>query len=383
MGQNKLTDEFATITEERIRFLEDTNRTYISILDILSSDDIQTGLNSESVFSATLWQAKRLLPFREMGILVNIEDSNLAMALSEPRSSEEELHVDVNALIMDGTLSRALYRYQSIMVPATRGEYSILLHVIATKTRINGMFVGRLHRARKPIDTPSLNALTIILGYTAHALENITLQAMFRENIQDLEQSVRAKNMELEVTTRQLKKSNEQLEIVSNTDHLTRIYNRRFLMKELDREMRLARMNMTFFSIIILDIDYFKSVNDSYGHQNGDLVIIAVAELVQNKMRGRDLVARYGGEEFVVLMPETSLNAAVRIAERLRTSVREISFSSPMENLTITISLGVATFLPGIVDDSDSLIRHADKALYRAKNSGRDRVEQMELNKNG
>jgi diguanylate cyclase (GGDEF)-like protein len=371
------------IAEERISYLEEANRTYVSILDMLSSDDFQAeltrGNSPEDVFRATLSQVKRLLPFQGVGILENLEDSSFAMALSEPHSLRDELLVDVDVLIKDGTFFWALSRNQSILVPSASGGYSILLHVIATRDRIRGMFIGRLFNDQNTLDPPSLNALSITLRSAAHAVESITLYAMLREHLHTLELTVQERTAELEKTALELKRSNEKLEALSNTDHLTHIYNRRFLMEELDREMLRARRNRTSLSLIILDIDHFKSVNDTYGHQNGDLVIIAVAEIIQKRMRCHDMVARYGGEEFVVVLPETSLCDAVQIAERLRNSVREISFPSPMENLKIRISLGVATFPSDSIDGPDSLIRYADEALYHAKSMGRDRVEVMEF----
>jgi diguanylate cyclase (GGDEF)-like protein len=367
--------------EERIGYLEEANCTYVAILDMLaSSDDFQAELNrgksADSIFQATIAQLKRLHPFRSMGFLENREDSSFSLVLSEPSSCRDELLADIDNVIMDGTFAWALNRNQSIVVPA--GSDTLLLHVIATQARIRGMFIGRLADNRKTIDTPSLNALTITLSTAAHALESCTLYAMLREHLASLEMTIRERTAELETTARELKKSNAKLVKLSDTDPLTLVFNRRYLMAELERRVMQAKQTMQGMTLIIMDIDHFKSINDTYGHQAGDLVLKTVADVVQMKMRSHEIVARYGGEEFVIVLPETSLANAVVVAERLRESVQAISLPPPMDNLTVTVSMGVATMPPIMVDDIDSLIRQADEALYRAKKLGRNRVETTE-----
>jgi two-component system cell cycle response regulator len=175
----------------------------------------------------------------------------------------------------------------------------------------------------------------------------------------------------------ELKKANELLKRLTNIDHLTNLFNRRYLTEILDGEFFRARRNNECLSLIIVDIDYFKKVNDTYGHQNGDIVLAAVASLAQRQLRAYDSAARYGGEEFVLVIPGTSLIGGAMVAERLRQAVLEHSFPAPMEDLTVTISAGVATYPSPQVDSVDSLFRQADEALYRAKQSGRNRVEVM------
>jgi len=380
MNQAESAVEYNAFLEERIRYLEEANCTYVALLDMLaSSDNFQAELNRgksvEAIFQATLAQLKRLLPFQGMGILENLEDASFALAISEPPICRDELLVDIDNLVMEGTFSWALNRNQSIIVPAASGNYTLLLHVIATQARIRGMFVGRLPISQKTIDSPSLNALTITLRTTAHALESFILYDMLHEHAQNLEQTVRERTKELETTALELKRSNEKLVVLSDTDPLTRLYNRRFLMEELERKLLWAKHNTQCLSLIVLDIDNFKKINDTFGHQNGDLVIISVAEVSRKKMRGHDIVARYGGEEFVIILPETPLSDAVLVAERLRKSVQAKCFPPPMEVLTVTVSLGVATFPSALVNSIDSLFKQADEALYLAKHRGRNRVE--------
>ena len=196
----------------------------------------------------------------------------------------------------------------------------------------------------------------------------------------DVDELVARVKVQLKIKSLQdeLKRSNELLKELSHTDPLTHLYNRRYLTKILNSELNRAKRHMECLSFIMLDIDNFKKVNDTYGHQNGDMVLSAIAEVLQTGRRSYDIAARYGGEEFVLVLPDASLAGGVTVAEHLREYVQAISFKPPMKNLTVTVSAGVATFPSAQVDDVDSLIRQADEALYRAKQNGRNRVVAMD-----
>jgi len=171
-----------------------------------------------------------------------------------------------------------------------------------------------------------------------------------------------------------LKQSNELLKELSNTDPLTQLFNRRYMMEVLDKEIQRTARKGSPLSLIIIDIDHFKKVNDLYGHQQGDLVLFNVSSLIKKHLRSYDVAARYGGEEFVAVLPETPLDEAMAVAERIRVAIQQLSFPNKLMTLKITISLGVATFpMPGL-DSIDDIIRVADEALYRAKAEGRNRV---------
>jgi len=175
----------------------------------------------------------------------------------------------------------------------------------------------------------------------------------------------------------ELKLSNELLKQLSNTDPLTHLYNRRYMMEMLEKELQRAERKGTPLSLIMMDIDHFKKVNDQYGHQSGDKVLQAIAKLATMGMRSYDFAARYGGEEFVLVMPETAHDDAMTIAERLRFRIQAHSFTGPIRSLKTTISMGVATYPTPFIASIDDLIREADEALYRAKANGRNRVFSM------
>lgn len=165
----------------------------------------------------------------------------------------------------------------------------------------------------------------------------------------------------------------------SITDPLTGIYNRRYLERRLADEIARATRYGMPLSVLLIDIDHFKRVNDIYGHQVGDLVLEGMAQLVATTLRTTDIVARYGGEEIMVIAPSTPVKTAASLAERLRKIVENASFEVPAEldcdisALGVTVSIGVACF-GRHAEDMPELIQNADKAMYRAKKEGRNRV---------
>ena len=154
-------------------------------------------------------------------------------------------------------------------------------------------------------------------------------------------------------------------------DPLTGIHNRLAYDQRIEQEFARWRRYGAPLTMMIWDVDRFKEVNDTYGHQAGDKVLRVIAKLLSQRVRDADFVARYGGEEFVVLLPETELDHARAVAEKLREGIAEADFHYRGDHVAITISCGIAAFREG--DDSDSVFRRADAALYRAKEEGRNR----------
>lgn len=171
-----------------------------------------------------------------------------------------------------------------------------------------------------------------------------------------------------------LKKKNKKLEELSNTDPLTELANRRCLMRTLDQEIQRSIRTNQPISLIMADIDHFKQVNDTCGHQQGDVVLRAVAEAIVDELREYDLAARFGGEEFALLLPGTGLGQATHVAERIRSRVASLKFEGSLKQVNITISLGVATGPHHAIRENDDLLRLSDDALYAAKREGRNRV---------
>jgi diguanylate cyclase (GGDEF)-like protein len=170
-----------------------------------------------------------------------------------------------------------------------------------------------------------------------------------------------------------LKESQEQLKQISITDELTGLRNRRYIMERLEDEFQRARRSGKPMGLIMLDLDYFKQINDMHGHQFGDLVLKAVASRMRASIREYDLLGRVGGEEFFIVSPEAEVEETVGIAERIRELIRGEAISEGKREVKVTISAGV-TMLKEHDRDIDVLFSRADSALYSAKQQGRDRV---------
>ncbi len=179
------------------------------------------------------------------------------------------------------------------------------------------------------------------------------------------------------VTTAQL---SSELEHMASTDPLTRLYNRRVFRDWCDRELSRSLRLSSAFSILMLDLDHFKQINDSFGHSGGDLAICAVVEEMQDSVRGIDVLGRWGGEEFVVLLPGAVQSDALVVAQRIRRNVERIDLarSYPEQfghapEVHLTVSLGLASYR-GEADSIEQMLDRADAALYQAKRQGRNRV---------
>ena len=169
------------------------------------------------------------------------------------------------------------------------------------------------------------------------------------------------------------KKKEQQLNALATTDGLTGLFNRRHFIELAEKELDRSRRYRSPLSVLLFDIDHFKHVNDTYGHRAGDRVLAALGEKSRSLFRSIDLIARVGGEEFAVLMPETDTENAQRAAERFRKRIDDMRLSSEGEEITISISIGVAPQTPR-VSDIELLLPHADIALYTAKQAGRNRI---------
>jgi diguanylate cyclase (GGDEF)-like protein len=180
-------------------------------------------------------------------------------------------------------------------------------------------------------------------------------------------------------------KSRLSLELLANTDPLTGAYNRRSFVALCEKELLRSSRSRQPFSLLMIDLDYFKKINDHYGHENGDIVLCAVARALQDSLRNVDVVGRWGGEEFVALLPDTPAELAVIVAHRLRHTIQSLSIAklqtTPIHDknsIAVTISLGVATY-PNQANNIEDLLQRGDRALYQAKADGRNCVVQQEL----
>ena len=255
---------------------------------------------------------------------------------------------------------------KSLLSPSSESFfYELLAATLKTRTRIRGglEFAGKLrndHFMCLLVPMPGQRILFIA--------EQVTLTSTLEAVTAELQRTKRI----LTIKETELKAVLAQAEEVSHTDALTFLPNRRYIIGNLQQEVNFADRYGTPLTISMLDLDHFKNINDTYGHTAGDEVLRTLASELRNHIRHPDMIGRYGGEEFMILLPHSTLKAASEQAERLRKHVRSLGIKSGENEITVTVSIGIAQYR---VDGEtwEDLLNRADAALYEAKNTGRDR----------
>lgn len=192
---------------------------------------------------------------------------------------------------------------------------------------------------------------------------------------EQLEQRVQERTMELEML-------NKQLKVLSNTDELTGLRNRRYMTTAIEEEWSRSKRYEHPLTVMLLDIDHFKHVNDDYGHQSGDQCLQQVARLIRESVRFPcDMVSRYGGEEFCVMLPETEGQGAMAVAERIRSTIEKHPVMTDQHPFSVTVSIGLYHCVPTDLIKPDTMLRWADTALYQSKERGRNRVTVFDCGK--
>ncbi|WP_017754120.1 GGDEF domain-containing protein [Calidifontibacillus oryziterrae] len=188
---------------------------------------------------------------------------------------------------------------------------------------------------------------------------------------------LREKNRQLNKENYKIKTLNEKLKIISVQDNLTKVLNRNGYEEYLHSEWTQATRTGDPLSVLLLDVDNFKSYNDTYGHQSGDVILKKVAMTIQESVRGSDIVGRYGGEEFIIILPRTNREMANVTAEKIRSNIENLRIKHPLSKVTpyLTVSIGGTTFFPKATDVStEQLINDVDQFLFQAKRKGRNQV---------
>jgi len=171
---------------------------------------------------------------------------------------------------------------------------------------------------------------------------------------------------------RELTKVNGRLQELADTDPLTGLLNRRSTMVSLELELARFERQKTPFSLVLADIDHFKQLNDTYGHDFGDQVLVKISQIFKDNLRSLDLASRWGGEEFLIVLSGTDCTGAIEVAEKLRSIIEDLDYGSDYSEIRTTMSFGVTCVDPDIA--GEALIKRADIALYQAKDGGRNRV---------
>lgn len=203
-----------------------------------------------------------------------------------------------------------------------------------------------------------------------------------QQDSQDLlEERVQERTLELNIALQELESANEELERKNVLDELTGLHNRRFYDQKILAEYRRSRRNLTALSLVLIDIDHFKSVNDNYGHLAGDQCLIWLAKYIKQSLkRSADKAFRYGGEEFCLILPNTDAEGAFLVAEQLREVIHEQAFHFQDIEIALTISCGICTYQQQTDIGPEQIFSGADKALYQAKHDGRNQTKQFIFN---
>ncbi len=277
---------------------------------------------------------------------------------------------DFDDITNQNLYNRFILNQQQAAVHALRQEVRNVIHNLLAQLSSEG---GHLNtyaqslesfaaRMRESTEIEDIKALIAALLEDTRKREQstLTLQASLDSMAQEITQ---------------LREEVERLNEEASTDALTRAANRRAFDINLDRAIVKARELGTPLCLVLVDIDHFKKFNDTFGHPIGDKVLRFVATALQKNVKGKDTVARYGGEEFAIILPETEITNAAKLAEQIRERIAVQRLSDSVENITlgtITVSIGLTRFLAD--DSAESFIRRADQCLYKAKNLGRNRV---------
>lgn len=213
------------------------------------------------------------------------------------------------------------------------------------------------------------------------AESSMNTMAQEQQDNQDLlEERVQERTLELNIALQELESANQELERINILDELTGLHNRRFYDQKIVAEYRRSRRNITALSLVVIDIDHFKEVNDTHGHLAGDQCLIWLASHIKMGLkRSTDKAFRYGGEEFCLILPNTSAEGALIMAEQLRIVVAEQPFQFQDVDIPLTISSGIFTYQQQADIGPEQIFSSADKALYKAKHNGRNQTQQFVL----
>jgi diguanylate cyclase (GGDEF)-like protein len=273
--------------------------------------------------------------------------------------------VIASAIVMGRLLAEPIERLTAVSEQVASGDLTVR---VPTDAR------GEIGRLARTFNSMADQLYALVGGLEQQVAERT---ADLRQANEQLRQEIIERQHieeQLLINQQHLLNNQQELHRLATTDWLTGLYNRRYFFELAEREVRLAERSEAPVAVIMLDIDHFKRVNDTYGHTCGDQVLNMVAQRCQAALRSTDIMSRYGGEEFVILLPHTDIDAASNVAERLRLNVANEPVQTDNGTLTgVTISVGI-TSAEGTVLNLDDLLEEADTALFTAKRTGRNRV---------
>lgn len=361
-----LIDDFKSIYKEHIK------NDYIDIYIFNNNGEIISSLKEENQFFKSFFEYKKknleelvrptIITFLNKKYIVQVipikngDNSEYISIFADYDSILAPYELQVFNLLIIFTLTAL------IMVPIIIYFSGIIIKPIYELVKESLKIKRRRYESIKKVESSILE-----VSYLSSAFEDMSESIHRYQN--SLEEQVKER-------TKELIDKNQELLKLSITDKLTEIYNRAKLDKTLQEEFNRSKRYKTEFSVILIDIDFFKKVNDTFGHQIGDDVLKESAQVLKNSIRLTDVLGRWGGEEFLIISPQTNLEGAVKIAEHINNAIKLYKFKTYPNK--VTMSIGVASYFEDM-SKIEEILLNADKSLYKAKENGRDRVVYHEI----
>ncbi len=355
--------EFNERMDARLEYLEELNRWHIFALDMVASLGELHEYSKESrkppeLFASTRQYLKGFLNFEATAFLtVDDEDSSFQVADCEPIEMKSIVQEELNEQISNGTFAWALNQNRAVVTRSETFDHTIILHVLATKSRIRGMFLGLLENRNRIVSDTHSKLLSIILQNAANVLESDELYELLNRKNQDLQEMVRERT--------------QHIEHMSYHDALTGLPNRMLLKERLSLHIAQSRRNNQILAVMFLDLDRFNVINETMGHDFGDLLLREVAGRLSDSLRDDDTVARQGGDDFIMVLSGLQYIEDIKtIAQKILDKMSEV-FIIEGKEIFIGATIGISIY-PGDGDTVEALTKKADSAMYRAKEQGRN-----------
>jgi two-component system cell cycle response regulator len=347
---------------DRVRDSADSDRRLAAVIR-----DVAEELSTPEIYRVLSRRVGRALGVRHCAVILADGDADSVTATVEA-ALEEPGMMETQILLADyPEIERALATRRPVLVEDATTD------PLYSEIRRRTAAAGRAFNIRSVIALPFSMAESLGVLFIRTEPEDRELTAAdveFGELVLHAAVAAIRRGQALETT----RADNRRLEELATTDPLTRVLNRRALADRLAVEMDRARRFKADLTVLLIDIDHFKRVNDTAGHLAGDEVLRQIANLLEDAVRTVDIVARYGGEEFVVILPQTSPEGACIFAERVRERIARQEFSLGTRSIRLTVSVGLATFPAPDITSADDFFARADQAMYRAKANGRNQV---------
>ncbi len=326
-----------------------------------------------SILSTSLNYIKRTINFETLAILtVDEKDASFKLTNWTPANDRAYLQHQIDLLIDNGKFAWAIKQNRPVTIESGNSDKPIVMHVLTTKTRVRGMFIGVSTMPFGQLSTTRLNLLSVILHNCAHALESATLYDLIQQQNRSLSDVVNQRNQELEY----------QL----GHDTLTGLPNRMLFQDRIEQAINSARRHKTKLAVLLLDIDLFSRINESMGHGAGDELLKAIANRLGNILRNSDTVgrpinkmdnvtiSRLGGDEFSILITDLEdVDNVINVVRRIF-EVMSTPFSLQGQEVCITLSVGISLF-PTDSEETGSLLQKSDVAMHHAKEEGRNNYQ--------